>query len=88
MQDGSGTVNLIKLFDSIITDDIFEEKAKKIKRKDNVQIRTKESLHYYELFKENFTIPKCQNRKNLCSDCNAEIDDNSKFCRMCGKFPI
>ncbi|NWJ21111.1 zinc-ribbon domain-containing protein, partial [Marine Group I thaumarchaeote] len=27
-------------------------------------------------------------RKNLCSDCNAEIVSNSKFCRMCGKFPI
>ena len=29
MQDGSGTVGLTKLFDSLITDDIFEEKAKK-----------------------------------------------------------
>ena len=88
MQDGSGTVSLTKLFDSIITDDIFEEKTKKIKSGDNVTIRTKESLHYYELYKENFRIPDCQDRKNLCSDCNAEIVSNSKFCRMCGKFPI
>ena len=88
MQDGSGTVNLTKLFDSIITDDIFEEKIKKIKNADDVIIRTKESLHYYELYKENFRIPECQDRENLCSDCNAEIASNSKFCRMCGKFPI
>jgi len=88
MQDGSGTASLTKLFDSIITDDIFEEKTKKIKSGDNVTIRTKESLHYYELYKENFRIPDCQDRKNLCSDCNAEIVSNSKFCRMCGKFPI
>ena len=88
MQDGSGTVNLTKLFDSIITDDVFEEKIKKIKNADNVTIRTKESLHYYELYKENFRIPECQDRENLCSDCNAEIASNSKFCRMCGKFPI
>ena len=88
MQDGSGTVSLTKLFDTIITDDIFEEKTKKIKSGDNVTIRTKESLHYYELYKENFRIPDCQDRKNLCSDCNAEIVSNSKFCRMCGKFPI
>ena len=47
MQDGSGTVNLTKLFDSIITDDIFQNKTKKIKKEDNVIIRTKESLHYY-----------------------------------------
>ena len=88
IQDGSGTVSLTKLFDSIIADDIFEEKTKKIKSRDNVTIRTKESLHYYELYKENFRIPDCHDRKNICSDCNAEIISNSNFCRMCGKFPI
>ena len=88
MQDGSGTTNLTKLFNSIITDDIFAKKVKKIKSKDNVKIRTKESLYYYELYKESFVIPECENGKNVCSDCNAEIINNSKFCRMCGKFPI
>ena len=88
MQDGSGTTSLTKLFDSIITDNIFEEKTKKIKKEDNVTIRTKESLHYYELYKENFRIPEYQSKKNLCTDCNAELSANSKFCRMCGKFPI
>ena len=88
MQDGSGTASLTKLFDSIITDDIFNKKTEKIKKEDNVTIRTKESLHYYELYKENFKIPDCQSGKNLCSDCNAMLSSNSKFCRMCGKFPI
>ena len=88
MQDGSGTTNLTKLFDSIITDDIFEEKTKKIKKEDDITIRTKESLYYYEHYKENFRIPECKNKKNICPDCNAEIVCNSKFCRMCGKFPI
>ena len=88
MQDGSGTTSLTKLFDSIITDDVFEEKTKKIKKEDDVTIRTKESLHYYEHYKENFRIPEYQSSKNLCPDCNAELSSNSKFCRMCGKFPI
>ena len=88
MQDGSGTASLTKLFDSIITDDIFEEKTKKIKSGENVTIRTKESLHYYEFYKENFKIPECTNGNNQCSDCNAEIVSNSKFCGMCGRFPI
>ena len=88
MQDGSGTTNLTKLFDSIITDDIFAKKVKKIKSECNIKIRTKESLYYYELFKENFIIPECDDKKNICPDCNAEIVSNSKFCRMCGKFPI
>ena len=88
MQDGSGTASLTKLFDSIITDDIFEEKTKKIKKEDDITIRTKESLHYYEHYRENFRIPEYQSQKNLCPDCNAELSSNSKFCRMCGRFPI
>ena len=88
MQDGSGTSALTKLFDSIITDDVFNEKSKKIKEKDGVTIRTKESLHYYETYRKEFEIPDTKNGMNLCSDCNSEITNNSKFCRMCGKFPL
>ena len=88
MQDGSGTVALTKLFESIITDEIFMEKSKKIKNEDGVTIRTKESLHYYETYRKEFEIPESKNEINSCPDCNSEIADNSKFCRMCGKFPL
>ena len=88
MQDGSGTTGLTKMFDSVITDDIYQEKTKKIKSKDGVTIRTKESLHYYELYRENFKVPEYDSNKNICPDCNTELITNSKFCRMCGKFPL
>jgi len=88
MQDGSGTSGLTKMFDTIITDDIYQEKTKKIKIEDGVTIRTKESLYYYELYRDNFKVPEYDDGKNICPDCNAEIVINSKFCRMCGKFPI
>ena len=88
MQNGSGTNGLTKLFDSVITDDIFQEKIKKIKNEDDVLIRTKESLHYYELYRENFKIPESNVEKDICSDCKAELLINSNFCRMCGKFPL
>ena len=88
MQDGSGTTCLTKMFDSVITDDIYQEKIKKIKSKDGVTIRTKESLHYYELYRENFKVPGYDGNKNICPDCNAELVTNSKFCSMCGKFPL
>ena len=88
MQDGSGTAALTKLFESIITDEIFMEKSKKIKNEDGVTIRTKESLHYYETYRKEFEIPRSKNEINVCPDCNSEIIDNSKFCRMCGKFPL
>jgi len=76
------------MFYWVIRYDIFKEKTKKIKSDDNVTIRTKESLHYYELYKENFKISECTNGNYQCSDCNAEIVSNSKFCGMCGRFPI
>ena len=89
MQEGAGTSGLTNLFETIITDAVFSEKTKEIKEKDNVTIRSKESLQYYQIFKENFDLSKeSDSNKKLCPDCTSEIDENSKFCRMCGKFPI
>ena len=87
MQDGSGTNNLTGLFDTIITDEIFSQKKTKILEEDGVYIRTKESLHYYECFKKSSSVKK-SNSDRKCPDCNYEINLNSRFCRMCGKFPI
>ena len=87
MQDGSGTNNLTGLFNTIITDDIFTQKKTRILEEDGVYIRTKESLHYYECFRK-LNSPKKSNSDNKCPDCNYEINANSRFCRMCGKFPI
>ena len=87
MQDGSGTANLTNLFNTIITDEIFNKKKNDILEKDGVYIRTKESLHYYECFRKINSV-KSSNSENKCPDCNYELNENSKFCRMCGKFPI
>ena len=87
MQDGSGTSNLTNLFNTIITDEIFSEKKTEILDEDGVYIRSKESLHYYECFRKSNAINK-SNSDNRCPDCNYELNLNSRFCRMCGKFPI
>ena len=87
MQDGSGTNNLTGLFNTIITDDIFMQKKTRILEEDGVYIRTKESLHYYECFRKTNSVKK-SNSDNRCPDCDYEIAPNSRFCRMCGKFPI
>ena len=87
MQDGSGTVNLTGLFNTIITDEIFSAKKTKILEEDGVYIRTKESLHYYECFRKS-NIVTSSNSDKKCPDCNYDIKLDSKFCRMCGKFPI
>ena len=88
MQDGAGTNGLTNLFDSIIHDKIFTEKKKKIEQEDGIIIRSKESLHYFEIYKEMHGLPKNNKDTEIsCPYCQFN-SGNSKFCRMCGAFPI
>ena len=87
MQDGSGTAGLTNLFDSIINEETFVEKKLTTEKEDGVIIRSRESMHYYEIFKKSFGSPVDSNAENACPYCKHEVK-NSKFCRMCGAFPI
>ena len=85
MQDGSGTQGLTGFFEGITPDSVFIKKIKQIQQDDNVTIRTKESLFYYNIFKKYHTLKQSE---DSCPDCHYTIEENSKFCRMCGRFPI
>jgi len=87
MQDGSGTAGLTNLFNSIINEVIFVEKKLTVEKDDGVIIRSRESMHYYEIFKKLFGSPVDSHAKNACPYCKHNVG-NSKFCRMCGAFPI
>ncbi|MFB5629817.1 MAG: asparagine synthase C-terminal domain-containing protein, partial [Nitrosarchaeum sp.] len=87
MQDGSGTIGLSNLFDSVINDKSFLEKKKTIEKTDGVIIRTKESMYYYEIYRNLFGVPSKNHNGSSCPYCNFNIE-NSKFCRMCGAFPV
>lgn len=87
MQDGAGTQGLTEFFERMIPDDIFLERIKKTREKDGITIRTKESLHYYEIFRKYHDVITSDS-KNACPDCHYTIEEDSKFCRMCGRFPI
>lgn len=87
MQDGSGTSGLTNLFDSIIEEVVFVEKKLITEKEDGVIIRNRESMHYYEIFKKLFGSPVDKDAENTCPYCKHKVE-NSKFCRMCGAFPI
>jgi len=87
MQEGSGTAGLSNLFDSVINDQLFLEKKKKIEEKDGITVRTKESMHYYEIYRNLYDLPIKKQGIVSCPYCNFTVED-SKFCRMCGAFPI
>lgn len=88
MQDGAGTQGLTEFFESTIPDAMFAEKTKKIKDSDGVIIRTKESLQYYEIYRKHHPIRETGGSGIRCPDCNHGIEEDSKFCRMCGRFPL
>ena len=88
MQDGAGTHGLAAFFDMAIPDSVFISKIKKIKENEGVTIRTKESLQYYEIYRKYNNLSKDEQYGIKCSDCKYLIEKDSKFCRMCGKFPL
>ena len=87
MQDGSGTAGLTNLFNSIIDEETYVEKKLTVEKDDVVVIRSRESMHYYEIFKKHFGSPVDANPQTACPYCKHEVK-SSKFCRMCGAFPI
>ncbi len=87
MQEGAGTVGLPDLFDSIISEEQFVEKKLTVEKTDGVIIKSRESMYYYEIFKKLFGMPIKSNLDKTCPYCKYGVKD-SKFCRMCGAFPI
>jgi asparagine synthase (glutamine-hydrolysing) len=87
MQDGSGTAGLTKLFNSKIGEEQFVDKKLTVEKTDGVVIRSRESMHYYEIFKKLFGNPTDTKSNETCPYCKHHVG-KSKFCRMCGAFPI
>ena len=87
MQEGAGTSGLTNLFESIINEESYVEKKLTVEKEDEVVIRSRESMYYYEIFKKKYGLPVNRNAENSCPYCKHEVK-NSKFCRMCGAFPI
>jgi len=87
MQEGSGTAGLTSLFDSIIGEEQFVEKKLTVEKMDDVVIRSRESMYYYEIFKKLYGSPVDPKSDETCPYCKHHVG-KSKFCRMCGAFPI
>ena len=87
MQEGAGTSGLTNLFESIINEESYVEKKLTVEKNDEVVIRSRESMYYYEIFKKLYGSPIDDNAEYKCPYCKHEVN-NSKFCRMCGAFPI
>ena len=81
------TVGLTNLFESIINEEKYVGKKLTVEKEDQVIIRSRESMYYYEIFKKLYGSPVENDAEVKCPYCKHEVN-NSKFCRMCGAFPI
>lgn len=90
MQDGAGTAGLINLLDTVVTNERFQEQAQEILDTDGVLLRTKESLFYYQEYRRYHDPPSMirTDYQKRCPHCRFGLDDDSRFCHMCGLFPV
>lgn len=86
MQDGAGASGLTGLLEALLTDESFRLRSSEIRDRDGVKIRTKEALFYYQAYRESHDPP--EPHPDGCPYCHAHIRKGSKFCRMCGAFPV
>jgi len=88
---GSGATVFPQFFEAKISDEYFNEQVTHHSEKDNVLIRDKEHLFYYEVFRSFFEPPSkifSDVLGKLCPQCKSRVDARSSFCRVCGAYPI
>jgi asparagine synthase (glutamine-hydrolysing) len=86
---GSGTTILPKFMAKKISDSKFAAKKKKIKETDNVTIRDKEQLVYYEAYRDVVGVPHAEDPDaRTCPQCNSNVPENATVCKTCGAYPI
>jgi asparagine synthase (glutamine-hydrolysing) len=93
LETGTGTATLNTLFEKQYTNTEFTEKKKTVLETDNVQIRDKEQMFYYEAFRKNFgqpfkAFPDSYNDAKMCPQCKGHVKTRIQFCRICGAYPI
>lgn len=89
IEHGSGTTFLPAYYSSRISDDAFGSSREKIASKDRVEIRDKEQLEYYRLYRTAFAPPsETATTEYRCPACGADVRPTSTFCLACGAYPI
>ena len=86
---GTGTTTLPSLFDSRISDIEFNKKKAQYRSEDEVVIRSKEHLFYYEIYRSILGVPQAGDAEaKVCPDCGSNVAEETSFCRTCGAYPV
>lgn len=89
IESGSGTTILPDLFNRKISDAELETKKREYFKSDDVVIRSKEQLFYYEIFRSVVGVPRPTNPSGkICPYCRSNVGEKATYCRTCGAYPI
>ncbi len=89
IEQGSGTTELPRFFDKITSNEQFSEKRERYLMDDNITIRDKEHLFYYERYRALLGVPHPENpNERVCPECHSNICEGGNFCRTCGAYPV
>ena len=89
---GADIIGSILQIAAMVTNDYdyFTSKFEDAKneQESGIKIRSKESMHYFEIYNNMYGLPRNIHDDIIsCPYCHFNTE-NSKFCRMCGAFPI
>ena len=87
-EQGAATDRYQRYIGQMINDLTFANKTKIAKERDGVNIRSKEHLHYYAIFRSYFPPPKDDDCELRCLECRGCMKQDGRFCRTCGAFPV
>ncbi len=98
LEDGSGVTNIKNYIENfLITDLIYQREIKKIKLEEKVELRDKEHLFFYRIFRKYFNEPRKEDsiheqiereKSKKCTYCNTNFIWDGNFCKVCGAFPV
>lgn len=92
LEQGSGVSNLEEYINNKILTDVDLCDAIKKPKLEGVDIRSKEHLYFYLIYRKFFDPPLYEvlNKEEIkkCPHCNSEFVWNGSFCKVCGSFPI
>jgi asparagine synthase (glutamine-hydrolysing) len=95
LQDGSGVSMLENhIKNNLLADDNeYCKEIERVKSEEGVQIRNKEHLYYYKLYRKFFKPPIDESSEfdkvvRKCIYCNSIFKWKGIFCKTCGGFPV
>jgi asparagine synthase (glutamine-hydrolysing) len=85
-EEGAATMNLKNLAENHINQSRFRSRAGEV-LKEGVNVRDKEQLYYYDIFRTYFCPPGEEDCTDIrCHGCSGCISTSRNYCRTCGAF--